>query len=711
MSKIVKPQPEQYLGKYKIISKLGQGAMGLVYKGFDPSIERYVALKTVSSHILTMDDSTIQSSLARFKQEAKIAGRLNHPNIVSVYEYGEDKNTIFIAMEFVEGRELKQVFQTQPVFDLGATVKLMISLLEALKHSHDNGVIHRDIKPGNIIVTPTGNIKVTDFGIARIGSSDLTQMGTLLGTPSYMSPEILDDKAIDARTDLFSAGIVFYQCLLGRKPFEGSPQQVMNKIATREHIPPSVLNPKFSPELDRIVAKALAKDPDQRYPSAAAMIMDLKPLVSPPPIQKAPSKNTKKTIVKKGKTDEGVLASYRNDQFPSPSESQDTGRSSTTPMVISIAFLIMAIIAALYVYYDRFVPGDKPPVVADLTVEPDLKQFPLNPGVENGEINIETDIDNTPGITEKIDDGLDADVTLPPVPDTVPLPLPLPLPLVLATLEENAQGLVNAQEESDGGITLAMARSALKLKIAFVNKAESYTGVPDAIVNQIMASDRVFRVTQGPADIICTLTQTSGDLILSLKNRYIANDQNVSFFVQAENEVFGEDLATIHPLINKWYAFNTFDLLKRLRPMSGEKTNMVISGSENNTLFVGNKTDICIHPDQEAYLILLNINSMNITMLFPHFMNQDNYIQKGKSKCSGSMDIYPPIGTEMIVSFLLKDIELIEKFGYTLSQKTSYYLWDFDQGQAVDFCENMVVQLLNAGKNWSVDNKIVQIKK
>lgn len=696
MSQIAKSQPERYLGKYKIVSKLGQGAMGMVYKGFDPSIERYVALKTVNSHILAMDDSTIQSSLARFKQEAKIAGRLNHPNIVSVYEYGEDKNTIFIAMEFVEGRELKQVLEAQPVFNSVSTAvkQLMVPLLKALQHSHDNGVVHRDIKPGNIIVTPNGDIKVTDFGIAKIDSSDLTQMGTLLGTPSYMSPEMLNDKGIDARTDLFSAGIIFYRCLVGRKPFEGSPQQVMNKIATHEHIPPSVLNSRLPPEIDRFMDKALAKDPDQRYQSASAMLMDLKRLAgqesfaSPPD----PSKREKKVATKEGTTDS--LASYRTDQLYLQAQYQNTDRSSTTPLIVSIVFLIMVIIAALYAYYDRFAPDDNPRAVADLTVDSNLMQFPLESEKSASEINPGAVIDPGPVVNPS------------PAPDTGYRPL------VLTTPEENVRGLKKALENSAGRITMATARSALKLKIAFVNKAESYTVVPDSIVNQIMVSDRVFRVTQGPADLICTLTQTKDGLTVNLKNRFLINDQDRSFPLGPEPGDNGEGLVKIRDIISKLYAFNTFDLLKSLMPASDKKAQMVLSGSEDNTLFIGNKTNICIHPDQEAYLILLNVNSKDITMLFPHFLNQENHIQKGQYKCSGSMDIYPPSGTEMIVSFLLTNKDLIQKFGYSLSEKTNYYSWNYDQGEAFEFCEEIVVQLLNtSGKNWSADNRIVQIKK
>ncbi len=280
MKQVDELSSQRFLGKYKIVSKLGQGAMGMVYKGFDPSIEQSVALKTISPYILNMDDPSVASSIDRFKQEAKITGRLNHPNIVSVYDFGEDQKTIFIAMEFVEGQELKKILQKQTgASDLSITIRMMIQLLDALQHAHDKGIVHRDIKPGNIIITPNGDIKVTDFGIAKIDSSELTQMGPLLGTPSYMSPEVVNGKHVDSRSDIFSAGIVFYQCLTGRKPFEGPPHQAMNKIINQAHIPPSKIVSGLSFELDRIMDKALAKDPDKRYSTALAMLDDLRMLI------------------------------------------------------------------------------------------------------------------------------------------------------------------------------------------------------------------------------------------------------------------------------------------------------------------------------------------------------------------------------------------------------------------------------------------------
>ncbi len=174
------------LGKYKIISQLGKGAMGVVYKAVDPVIERTVALKTIRRDILDPEDAA--EVLTRFKREAQAAGRLTHPNIVTVYEYGEEGPTAYIAMEYVKGNSLKEILDHNQRFKISNVIKIMLQLLNALGYSHKHGVVHRDIKPGNIILLADGHIKVTDFGIARIESSNLTHFGDVMGTPSYMPP-------------------------------------------------------------------------------------------------------------------------------------------------------------------------------------------------------------------------------------------------------------------------------------------------------------------------------------------------------------------------------------------------------------------------------------------------------------------------------------------------------------------------------------------
>src|SRR5499427_7206035 len=193
------------LGKYEIRRELGRGAMGIVYEGYDPLIKRRVALKTIRADQLTGENA--ETVIARFRREAQAAGRLNHPNIVSIYDFGEDDGVWYIAMEFVEGRELKDYFQADERFPTKEIVRIMSKLLDALGYSHRLGVIHRDIKPANVILLKDGGVKVADFGIAHIESSSMTQAGTVLGTPSYMSPEQIMGLPIDGRSDLFSAAV------------------------------------------------------------------------------------------------------------------------------------------------------------------------------------------------------------------------------------------------------------------------------------------------------------------------------------------------------------------------------------------------------------------------------------------------------------------------------------------------------------------------
>jgi serine/threonine-protein kinase len=262
------------LGKYEIRGELGQGAMGIVYDGFDPMIGRRVALKTVRRDQL--DRAEVEEILARFKREAQAAGRLNHPNIVSIYEYGEDAGTAFIAMEFVEGRELKDHFDANERFPMAEIVRIMGQLLDALDFSHKNGVVHRDIKPANIILLKDGTVKVADFGIARVESSNLTQAGSVLGTPSYMSPEQFMGQTVDGRSDLFSAGVILYQFLTGEKPFTGALTTIMHKVLKEEPPAPSALNVQVPRPFDALIRKALAKRPDERFQNGREFAIALK---------------------------------------------------------------------------------------------------------------------------------------------------------------------------------------------------------------------------------------------------------------------------------------------------------------------------------------------------------------------------------------------------------------------------------------------------
>ena len=270
------------LGRYQIQGVLGKGAMGLVYDGLDPNLSRRVAIKTILTSNLDKDTARLYS--LRFQREVRAVARLNHPNIVQVYDFGAEGDLAYIVMEFIHGRELKDYFDAKERFDLKTSFQLMIELLDALDFAHEAGIVHRDVKPGNVMVVAGGHAKLTDFGVARVTDPDgdqaeATRAGAMVGTPSYMSPEQFQGQAVDRRTDIFSAGIIFYQFLTGQKPFEGTQWNLAKKIIQDDPVWPSEIV-EVPPEFDRVIARALAKQAEQRYQSARSFADALKRILA-----------------------------------------------------------------------------------------------------------------------------------------------------------------------------------------------------------------------------------------------------------------------------------------------------------------------------------------------------------------------------------------------------------------------------------------------
>ncbi len=268
----------EVLGRYKILDIVGRGAMGVVYKAIDPVIDRIVAIKTVN---LLLSREDMNEYEARFQQEIKAAGRLNHPNIVTIYDVGRTEHMAYMAMEFLDGKELKDILAAGTRPDVETTVDLMAQVADGLSFAHSHDIIHRDIKPSNIMVinTPNGVLaKITDFGIARMPASAVkTMTGLILGSPRYMSPEQVIGKTIDHRSDIFSLGVVLYETLTGIASFDGDNiNAIMYATVNTNPVPPSTLNPAVPHMLDLIVAKALAKPIDDRYQSMRDLVKDLR---------------------------------------------------------------------------------------------------------------------------------------------------------------------------------------------------------------------------------------------------------------------------------------------------------------------------------------------------------------------------------------------------------------------------------------------------
>lgn len=257
------------LGRYELIRVLGKGAMGLVYEGRDPNLDRRVAIKTIKVENLSSEEAAEYE--IRFRTEARSAARLQHPNIVSVYDSDRDGDIAYLVMEFIQGDDLKHHLDQGVRYTLEQAASIMGDLLAALDYAHQQNIVHRDIKPANLLIEASGRIKLTDFGVARIqDSGEATRTkGTVVGTLKYMSPEQLRGLPIDARSDLFSAGILLYQLLTGTRPFDGTGDyEIIQKIVSEEAIPPSTLNPQLPPAIDQLVARALDKSREQRYPTA-----------------------------------------------------------------------------------------------------------------------------------------------------------------------------------------------------------------------------------------------------------------------------------------------------------------------------------------------------------------------------------------------------------------------------------------------------------
>src|ERR1700738_708885 len=264
-------------GRYEIVGELGRGAMGVVYKATDPVIGRAVAVKTIK---LSEEGTGLARPelLSRFQTEARAAGLLTHPNIVVVFDAGEEEGLYYITMELVEGKSVQALLDAGHAFPLPRVLRIMEQTCSALQFAHERNVVHRDIKPANIMLTGDDTVKVTDFGTAKILQfGTVQQTAHVMGTPSYMSPEQVKGRAVDGRSDIFSLGVMLYEMITGEKPFPGqSITTVIYKIVNEEPVPPRQINPSIHPGISAAVMKALAKDPETRYQSCRELLEDLR---------------------------------------------------------------------------------------------------------------------------------------------------------------------------------------------------------------------------------------------------------------------------------------------------------------------------------------------------------------------------------------------------------------------------------------------------
>ncbi len=264
------------IGRYEVEALLGQGGMGAVYKARDPELDRTVALKTVSPILLSSEELR-REYLERFRREARAAGRLSHPNIVSVYDLGMDGETVFFVMEYVPGVSLETILTENPVLPISQAAGIVEQIASGLEEAHHQGIVHRDVKPANVFVDERGRVKVGDFGIARVEGSELTQAGVGLGTPGYSAPEVLRGGTATARSDVFALGVLAYRLFAGKRPFQGTlPETLSVDILEHDPAPPRALRAEVPEHVSDAILHALAKSPDKRTPDVQTFVRELR---------------------------------------------------------------------------------------------------------------------------------------------------------------------------------------------------------------------------------------------------------------------------------------------------------------------------------------------------------------------------------------------------------------------------------------------------
>jgi serine/threonine-protein kinase len=348
-------------GRYRIQRKLGAGGMADVYLAEDQELGRRVAIKILNGRHAN-DDQFIE----RFRREAKNAAALNHPNIVSIYDRGEAEETYYIAMEFLDGRTLKELIVSRGAAPINVAIEYARQILSALRFAHRHGIVHRDIKPHNVLVDGEGRVKVTDFGIARAGTSQMTEAGSIVGTAQYLSPEQARGGEVDPRSDLYSLGIVLYELLTGKTPFDGeTPVEIAMKHLSTAPKPPSKLRPDVPPELDMVVMRALAKNPDDRYQSADEMEGDLDRVARGARVS-ATTVDTATQVLRRPAAAAVGAATAATMIAPPPSaaavppavieeeEFDEHGEADRPlwPWLVAIGFVIAAIVAAFFVWHE-----------------------------------------------------------------------------------------------------------------------------------------------------------------------------------------------------------------------------------------------------------------------------------------------------------------------------------------------------------------------
>ncbi len=650
---------EKVIGKYTILDELGRGGMGVVYKGKHETLNRFAAIKVLPAQ-LAADELCLQ----RFMREADTLARLQHQNIVNIYDIETLNETQYLIMEYVNGLTLADILSSNGPFAPDEAAKIIRDVALALSHSHIKGIIHRDIKPANIMIDDDGIVKVADFGIARVMEDYSVTKTGVIGTPKYMSPErIKGEKDIDGRSDIYALGIVFYEMVTGEPPFSDENEfSILEKHIRTAPTPPSKVRSDLPKIYEKIILKCLEKNTNTRYPTCSELIASLEDALSKRATvaESAGTPDTTK-VVSRGR--KSKMKTVLHTKIPGLKHA----KTSTTRLILLGVAIVIVIAIAL-----PFLIGDS------------SDRLPSSGG----------------------DPDADSASELSPL-------FSAEKELNLRSFKAKNDELLTAIENHPGEITTADVKRWFRLKVGIKDKTTASSDVVAALSNLVGGLQQIARIEDDDCDILFTLSASDGGIRLTVQDNVYGDK---ALFAHQEVLDVGNQqdlLSKLKTILVRNYCFNALLASSALNPLNDEIGIKIETSGKTDRIFqLGDNINICMTPNSQRYCMLFNINLDGIYLLFPRFGKEEHLLKAGEIQCSGSIEVSPPTGNEMIFAIMSSEVQLLPLRDLYFDQSQVFHSWSYELSNpdnAVSFCEQLMRTLIDEpAEKWSTKSLFIK---
>jgi len=625
---------EKIIGKYKILEEIGRGGMGVVYKGRHLSLSNLLAaIKTLPAQL-----ASDEILLGKFMAEADILAKLQHQNIVNIYDIETQDETHYLIMEFVNGQTLAQLLKTQGVFSPDKAARIICDVALALSHSHAKGIIHRDIKPANIMIDENGVVKVTDFGIARATESTSLTQSVIIGTPKYMAPErIKAEKDIDGRSDIYSLGIVFYEIVTGKVPFhDNSEFAVLEKQVKEPPPPPSSLIYDFPMAYEKIILKCLEKNKVDRYSGCEDLVASLRNAIS-----------GRKSVAS------GIEVNAN--------EKVKKGKMPRFGRIVFLGGAALIILVALIFF-----------------MFPDRLSWLPNP----------EEVRSKQGLTTVVHSEREPAA---PVPEKI-------APSLRPFKSKNEEMLASIKDQG-GAVSEADVQRLLTVTAGVTSEVNGNPDFFSSLESFLDSKQMITKVDNGACDVLLTISGYDQDEKLTVQSN-VYGDEIMKSHVEVLSAINKEVLfSELDAIIERDFCFSALRTLSSLNLRKDEIGIKIETSGKTDRIFqIGDSINICVTPKRKGYCMLFDINLDGIYLLFPQAGQEKNLLKAGETWCSGTIEVSPPTGNEMVFAMMCSEEDMLPLQNYHFTQSQAFYRWSYDLSDpdnAASLCEKLLGNLSN----------------